>query len=257
MKKIVLTMLLLCTAVVGFAQQKKTTQNFGNGFLKVTPVARNAVRIQYYEKELNDAGLPDWLYEGRATAVDNCGLNVDINSQQQLLTIKNASGTPVFTATKHSMQGTQAQLAFASPKDEYLFGLGQFQDGYSNIRGLSRRLTQVNTQISVPMMLSNKGYGILWNNYGLVDFNPADNSIVLQANSYTASKKDIVDVTSTEGGKKEVRERNIFEGTLNIAEGGQYSLLLDVGQKMARRHNLVIDGAPVIEMQNLWLPPTA
>ena len=71
MKKIVLTMLLLCTAVVGFAQQKKTTQNFGNGFLKVTPVARNAVRIQYYEKELNDAGLPDWLYEGRATAVDN------------------------------------------------------------------------------------------------------------------------------------------------------------------------------------------
>ena len=155
------------------------------------------------------------------------------------------------------MQGTQAQLAFASPKDEYLFGLGQFQDGYSNIRGLSRRLTQVNTQISVPMMLSNKGYGILWNNYGLVDFNPADNSIVLQANSNTASKKDIVDVTSTEGGKKEVRERNIFEGTLNIAEGGQYSLLLDVGQKMARRHNLVIDGAPVIEMQNLWLPPTA
>jgi alpha-D-xyloside xylohydrolase len=58
------------------------------------------------------------------------------------------------------MQGTQAQLAFASPKDEYLFGLGQFQDGYSNIRGLARRLTQVNTQISVPMMLSNKGYGI-------------------------------------------------------------------------------------------------
>ena len=81
MKKIVLTMLLLCTAVVGFAQQKATTQNFGNGFLKVTPVAHNAVRIQYYEKELSDAGLPDWLYEGRATAVDNCNLNIDINSQ--------------------------------------------------------------------------------------------------------------------------------------------------------------------------------
>ena len=257
MKKIVLTMLLLCTAVLGYAQQKVTTQNFGNGFLKVIPVAHNAVRIQYYENELNDGGLPDWLYEGRATAVDNCALNVDVNTQQQLLTIKNESGTPVFTATKHSMQGTQAQLAFASPKDEYLFGLGQFQDGYSNIRGLARRLTQVNTQISVPMMLSNKGYGILWNNYGLVDFNPADNSIALQANSNTTSKKDIVDVTSTEGSKKEVRERNIFEGTLNIAEGGQYSLLLDVGQKMARRHNLVIDGTPVIEMQNLWLPPTA
>lgn len=257
MKKIGLIILTLCISIFGKAQQKTESLNFGNGFLKVTPVARNAVRIQYYEKEVNDASLPDWLYEGRATAVDNCVLKTDINPQQQLLTIKDESGTTVFTATKHSMHGKEARLTFASPRDEYLFGLGQFQDGYSDIRGLSRRLTQVNTQISVPMMLSSKGYGILWNNYGLTDFNPADNSIALQANSNTASKKDIVDVTSTEGGKKEVRERNIFEGTLNIAEEGQYSLLLDVGQKMARRHNLVIDGVPVIEMQNLWLPPTA
>ena len=66
-----------------------------------------------------------------------------------------------------------------------------------------------------------------------------------------------VNVTSTEGGKKEVRERHIFEASLDITEAGDYSLLLDVGQKMARRHNLCIDGLPVIEMQNLWLPPTA
>ena len=49
----------------------------------------------------------------------------------------------------------------------------------------------------------------------------------------------------------------IFEGTIDIAEGGDYTLLLDVGQTMARRHNLKIDGQTVIEMQNLWLPPTA
>ena len=67
----------------------------------------------------------------------------------------------------------------------------------------------------------------------------------------------MVDVTSTEGGKQEVRERHIFEGTISIAEEGDYALLLDVGQKMARRHNLCIDGQTVIEMQNLWLPPTA
>jgi alpha-D-xyloside xylohydrolase len=67
----------------------------------------------------------------------------------------------------------------------------------------------------------------------------------------------VVDVTSTEGGKREVRERHIFEATIDIDETGDYALLLDVGQKMARRHNLLIDGKPVIEMQNLWLPPTA
>ena len=71
----------------------------------------------------------------------------------------------------------EARLTFFSPEDESLFGLGQFQDGYNDIRGLIRRLTQVNTQISIPMLLSSKGYGILWNNYGLVDFNPADRSV--------------------------------------------------------------------------------
>ena len=71
-----------------------------------------------------------------------------------------------------------------------------------------------------------------------------------------AGQTEVVNVTSTEGGKQEVRQRNIYEATIDLAEGGDYSLLLDVGQKMARRHNLSIDGQNVIEMQNLWLPPT-
>ena len=67
----------------------------------------------------------------------------------------------------------------------------------------------------------------------------------------------MVNVTTTEGGRREVRQRNIFEAGIDLAEDGDYSLLLDVGQKMARRHNLTIDGQTVIEMQNMWLPPTA
>jgi alpha-D-xyloside xylohydrolase len=137
-----------------------------------------------------------------------------------------------------------------------LYGLGQFQDGYSNVRGLSRRLTQVNTQISIPMLMSSKGYGVLWNNYGLTEFNPCGQSVKL-IKSAGAGAREEVNVTSTEGGKKEVRERHIFGATIDIQEDGDYALLLDVGQKMARRHHLLIDGQPVIEMQNLWLPPTA
>ena len=130
-----------------------------------------------------------------------------------------------FTATQHQLCNGKATLAFCSPQDEYLFGLGQFQDGYSNVRGLSRRLTQVNTQISIPMLLSSKGYGILWNNYGMTEFNPADQCVALKKKA-GAGEKEIVDVTSTEGGKREVRERHIFEGTISIAEEGDYSLLL-------------------------------
>ena len=171
------------------------------------------------------------------------------------VTVKNKAGKTVFSATAHDLQNGVSTLSFASPKDEHLYGLGQFQDGYSNVRGLSRRLTQVNTQISLPMLISSKGYGILWNNYGLTEFNPCSKSVTLTKRQGAGAREE-VDVTSTEGNKREVRERHIFEATIDVAEAGDYSLLLDVGQKMARRHNLCIDGQPVIEMQNVWLPPT-
>jgi alpha-D-xyloside xylohydrolase len=249
MKRIATVILSFCCTIVTMAQQP-----FGKGQLTISHVARNAVRIQYTEGTVQN-DLPDWLYV-KHEVVKNSDVKVDVDAKRQQLTIKDRYGKPVFTATRHLMDGSEATLTFASPKDECLFGLGQFQDGYSNVRGLSRRLTQVNTQISIPMLLSSKGYGILWNNYGLTEFNPCSQNVALTKRS-EAGKREVVDVTSTEGGKREVRERHIFEAAIDIKEAGDYALLLDVGQKMARRHNLTIDGETVIEMQNLWLPPTA
>ena len=243
---------------------------FGKGRMKVSKVARNAVRIQYTMDDAAKEDLPDWLYV-KHDEVKSQDISTQIDAEQQTITIKDKNGKPVFRATQHQLIDGQATLAFDSPEDEFLFGLGQFQDGYNNVRGLSRRLTQVNTQISMPMVLSNKGYGVLWNNYGLTEFNPSEQSVRLvqatptrrllhkDAIAYSGGETgaEVVDVTTTEGNKKEVRERHIFEAELNIEEAGMYALLLDVGQKMARRHNLCINGVPVIEMQNLWLPPTA
>ncbi len=250
MKKILLTILAMTT----FLASEAKTVKFGKGQLTVTTVARNAVRVQYAENDAK-SDLPDWLYvkHGEVASSD---VKFDIDTRRQVLTVKNRQGRVVFTATRHELADGIATLTFASPKDECLFGLGQFQDGYSNVRGLTRRLTQVNTQISLPMLLSSKGYGVLWNNYGLVDFNPSSHCVKLVKRE-GAGSSEVVNVTSTEGGRQEVRQRNIYEATLDIAEAGDYALLLDVGQKMARRHNLVIDGQPVIEMQNVWLPPTA
>lgn len=227
---------------------------FCNGTLSVRQVARNAVRIQYWEQKAS-SDLPDWLYV-KNEEVSSSDVTVDVDEARQTVTVKNRQGIPVFTATLHQMKGREATLAFLSDKDEHLYGLGQFQDGYSNLRGLSRRLTQVNTQISIPMLLSSKGYGVLWNNYGLVDFNPCDHQVKMNLLD-EAGQTEVVNVTTTEGGRREVRQRNIYETTIDIAEDGNYSLLLDVGQQMARRHNLSIDGQNVIEMQNMWLPPTA
>ena len=254
-------------ALFTFSVAGAQTAAFGDGKQKLTvkAVAKNAFRVQYTTTESASIldELPDWAYV-KHDEIAHPDIKAEIDPAKQTLTIKDQQGRVVFTAIQHQLKATnvagmpvmEATLAFASPKDESLFGLGQFQDGYSNIRGLSRRLTQVNTQISIPMLLSSKGYGILWNNYGLTEFNPCEQSVKL-TKSAESGAREVVDVTSTEGGKKEVRERHIFEAAIDLAEEADYALLLDVGQKMARRHNLSIDGENVIEMQNLWLPPTA
>ena len=250
MKKIHTIILLMAFCLSATAQTP-----FSEGRLTVTPLSRNAVRIQYAKGDIKSE-LPEWIYVKQQPFKDRQDISVAIDAQQQVVKVCNAQGQPVFTATNHQFKDGEATLSFVSPDDEFLFGLGQFQDGYSNVRGLTRRLTQVNTQISIPMLISSKGYGILWNNYGLTEFNPCSQSVSLKK-SEGKGKTEEVDVTSTEGNKKEVRERHIFEAAIDVAETGDYTLLLDVGQKMARRHNLCIDGKTVIEMQNLWLPPTA
>ena len=259
MKRTLLSTILLCVGIIVTAQTP-----FGKGRLKVSKVARNAVRVQYTTDDAKANDLPDWLYV-KHDEVERQDISYQVDARQQTLTVNDKSGKPVFKATRHQLIDGQATLAFDSPENEFLFGLGQFQDGYSNVRGLSRRLTQVNTQISIPMLLSSKGYGVLWNNYGMTEFNPCSQSVRLERKVESGKRnengqeagKEVVDVTSTTGNKKEVRERHIFEAELNIKEAGNYALLLDVGQKMARRHNLCIDGVPVIEIQNVWLPPTA
>ena len=239
---------------LAISANSKVITRFAEGTITVKLVAKNAVRVQYTEGEVENT-LPEWVYV-RNDEVSDCDLKVKVDKKRHTLTIKDARGKTVFIATRHQLKDGQATLAFSSPKDECLYGLGQFQDGYSNVRGLSRRLTQVNTQISLPMLISSKGYGVLWNNYGMTEYNPSDQFVKLTKGSGEGMREE-VNVTSTEGGKREVREHNFFEATLDVAEAGDYSLLLDVGQKMARRHHLVIDGKTVIDMQNLWLPPTA
>ncbi len=54
---------------------------------------------------------------------------------------------------------------------EALYGLGQHQAGVWNYRGESLDISQDNTNIAVPLMLSSKGYGIFWNNTSRSRFN--------------------------------------------------------------------------------------
>ncbi len=49
-------------------------------------------------------------------------------------------------------------------ENEKIFGMGQYQQPYLNLKGTEIELAHRNSQASVPFMLSSLGYGFLWNN---------------------------------------------------------------------------------------------
>ncbi len=56
---------------------------------------------------------------------------------------------------------------FFADDTEKLYGLGQRQHGYLNQKGCVFDLMHRNTEVSIPFMISSKGYGFLWNHPGL------------------------------------------------------------------------------------------
>jgi alpha-D-xyloside xylohydrolase len=50
-----------------------------------------------------------------------------------------------------------------NPKEQ-IFGMGQYQQPYLDLKGLDLELAQRNSQASVPFAISSEGYGFLWNN---------------------------------------------------------------------------------------------
>jgi len=82
-------------------------------------------------------------------------------------------GGPAITeAMKH---GLTWQMKFDSPDDEAFYGLGQHQSEEFNMKGKNEDLFQYNTKVSVPFVLSNKNYGIIWDSYSYCRFgNPND-----------------------------------------------------------------------------------
>ena len=81
-------------------------------------------------------------------------------------------GAPISEEMKH---GLSWQMKFDSPDDEAFYGLGQHQSEEFNMKGKNEDLFQYNTKVSIPFVLSNKNYGLLWDSYSYCRFgNPND-----------------------------------------------------------------------------------
>jgi len=271
---------LLCEAQVvkGFKRlSNKVNITLSDGTLSISPLTENAVRIKFYKE--SEGNLPELVFtSGVATPwfqvldlptkleIKTKNIQVLLDKHTGKLSYANNVGKVFLSEetgsrklTPGSIQGEpcyEAEQSFESPSDEYIFGLGQFQDGQYNLKSVTRRLIQVNTQIAIPFIYSSKGYGLLWHQYGLTDFNPADNFITLvKQEQSTSGNNQMAEVTTTSGTQKVSQDQSLYQGKFNVTKDGEYSMFLDLGD-MGNRHFVVIDGKPCIDQSNMWLPPT-
>ena len=96
------------------------------------------------------------------------------------------------------------------------------------MRNVPVRLLQANTDIAIPFLISSNGYGLLWNNPALTDFNPATEPIHLDENG---------------------------AGTFRTGSEGEYGFLLSGNYRKKLR--LSVDGHQILDLQNMWLPFSA
>src|ERR1017187_6114352 len=78
---------------------------------------------------------------------------------------------------------------FSPDATEAIYGLGQHQSGLFNYRGSTVELGQNNTDVAIPLLLSSKGYAILWNT---ASFSYMDNRFPLEL-SFESMASDQVD----------------------------------------------------------------
>ena len=171
-----------------------------------------------------------------AVSIKTSALRIEIDRATNSVRFLTAAGQPVLseqpsggrTITPVDVDGMQTyeiRQDFLMSADEALYGLGQHQEGFFNIRNIPIRLLQANTNISIPFLISTNGYGLLWNNSALTDFNPTTEVIHL----------------SEDGA-----------GTFHTGREGEYGFLLSGNGRDKLR--LTVNDDKVIDLTNMWLP---
>jgi alpha-D-xyloside xylohydrolase len=135
-----------------------------------------------------------------------------------------------------------AEDSFASPPDEFLYGLGQYQEGLWNWRGLPRELRQHNTTSVLPMLVSSRGYGLLWDNASLTEFNPLTNEVALVA--------DEVSEVNTNAKAPQIFT---WRGTFTSGAAGEYVFFAQASDNR-EEFSITVDGREIAGVTNYWTP---
>lgn len=180
---------------------KSLTRIEGNGFVWeranervwVMPWGRNGVRVRV-TKEAKFLDLPQGLLPDPATPegarveigdsdvkLVNGAVTVTLTNKRlgqltfsrtgdgcELLKERHKTTAEYLARTFIPENGTwKIEQRFFADDSERLYGLGQRQHGYLDQKGCVLDLMHRNTEVSIPFMVSSKGYGFLWNHPGL------------------------------------------------------------------------------------------
>ena len=277
--------MLLCACNPGFKRQDNTV---------TIPCGERAVRLQVISPEIVRVSVsPDGKFRDRhSLAVVEQGacndfevtcamgkvrlatdaLSVEVYQADASTYFYKADGTPLALNGQSAfapaeVEGKKAwstSIQFDSREGEAFYGLGQHQAGEFNHKGRQEELYQYNTKVSVPMVVSTDGYGILVDAYSLgrwgtdqpyrqlgevfdLDltgtYKGADGNVLVQKEDSLYYENEFVlknlPAVPLNGGKV------CYEGTITAPETGDYSFIqyyagfqrTEVGgeEKMSRR----------------------
>ena len=129
--------------------------------------------------------------------------------------------------------GLTWRMVFDSPDDEAFYGLGQHQSEELNMKGKNEDLFQYNTKVSVPFVLSNKHYGLLWDSYSYCRFgNPNDYLQLNRAFKLYDKNGQVGHLTGTyvdRMGRKLVRDEDSIYYEYGTPEKSEIALKTDNG----------------------------
>lgn len=147
---------------------KNNEASIKNGNISATFTSRGTI---IFRNKKDEVILEEYI---RQRAVLNDTGNEDVNVK----TIKAFSSTLKLNPREFKpILGGDYNLTvrFESDPEEKIFGMGQYQQTFLNLKNCSIELAQRNSQSSVPFYISSKGYGFLWNNPGVGKVNFAKN----------------------------------------------------------------------------------
>jgi alpha-D-xyloside xylohydrolase len=122
---------------------------------------------------------------GDVSTLTTSSLIVTLSAREGSLSFKTAAGESLLredpSLPRSYDPGQSATLyqikeRFTPDATEAIYGLGQHQSGQFNYRGSTVELGQNNTDVAIPLLVSSKGYGILWNT---ASFTTVDNRFPL------------------------------------------------------------------------------